>query len=278
MSTSSPNERKKLRVVLFVEGTSGPALEGLWGNEIAQLLSIPSFERVVGFSKHNMVAMSNANIGLKHKTSTISVGLDVLIARELTVKPFDCAVVAWDLVPSWDSGTDASACRWKDTLLLYEGLSRSERLPVEWRMRAEQRFKELNARDIPSRRLAISRPAPFAVLGICMEPEFEGMLMDEAGVKAILGLKGKVRGWPNTWERQQDPRPSETLSKAIEAARKVQPKPMVFRKIRLPLREAKHEWGRLLIKESAGRFRDKLLNHPISKRLLLLLAETSGKF
>jgi hypothetical protein len=272
MSTSTLNKREHLRLVLFVEGTSGPPLDELWRNEIPALLSLPPFERVVGFSKHNLVAMSNANIGLKHKTSTVSVGLDELIARELRTKPFDCAIVAWDLVPAWDSGSDASACRWEDTLLLYEGLSRSNSLPVAWRERAEQRFKQLKARAIPSHRTSVPRPAPNTVLGVCMEPEFEGMLLDESGVKTVLGLKGKVHQWPNTWERQREPRPSETLAKAIEAAKRVQPKPPVFRKIRLPLREAKHEWARLFIKGSTGGFRDRLLSHPVSQRLLLLLA------
>lgn len=273
MSTSTQSRRGRLRVVLFVEGTSGSSLDGLWRMEIPALLKLPRFERVVGFSKHNLVAMSNANMGLKYKTSTVSVGLDEIIARELKLQPFDCAVVAWDLVPAWDSGSDASACRWADTLLLYEGLSRSKRLPTAWRELAEQRFAELKSRATPSQRSSIPCPAPHTVLGVCMEPEFEGMLMDEAGVKAALGLKGKtVRDWPNTWGRQQNPRPSETLAKAIEAARRIQPKPTVFRKIRLPLREAKHEWGGLFIKSATSGFRENLMNHPISGRLRLLLA------
>lgn len=277
MSISTQNKRKKLRLVLFVEGTSDPSLDGLWRDAIPVLLSIQPFERVVGFSKHNLVAMSKANMGLKYKTSTVSVGLDELIARELKKKPFDCAVVAWDLVPAWDSGSDPSACRWEDTLLLYEGLSRSKSLPVAWCECAEQRFNELKARAAPSDRTSIPRPAPNTVLGVCMEPEFEGLLMDETGVKAALGLKGKVRNWPSTWARQRDPRPSETLAKAIEVARRIQPTPSVFRKIRLPLREAKHEWGRFFIKGAAGGFRAKMLNHPVAQRLILLLSESQTR-
>lgn len=270
MSTSSRGS--KLRLVLFVEGTSGPPLDGLWREEMAAFLGFPPFERIVGIGKNHLVAMSNANLGLRHRTSTVSVGLDSIIANELKKKDFDCAVVAWDLVPAWDSGSDASACRWRDTLLLYEGLARSKHLPAAWRKAAEQRYEELSSRAEPSERKTVPQPAPNTVLSVCMEPEFESMLLHEAGVKEVLGLKGRPpRDWPKTWKRLQDPRPSDTLAQAIADARQARPKPEVFRKVPLPLREAKHEWGRLFINSAAGAFRKHLLKHPTSARLKELL-------
>lgn len=275
MSTSSRSSR--LRLVLFVEGTSGKPLNDLWSRGVSRLLGLLPFERVVGIGKRHLVAMSNANMKLKHRTSAVSVGIDALIKRELDRQDFDCAVVAWDLVPPWDSGSDASACRWQETLLLYEGLARSEQLPLPWREQAQRRFDELIAREKPSLRPGVPRPAAHTVLSVCMEPEFEGLFLDEAGVKAVLGLRGKPpRGWPGTWDRIRDPRPSGTLEKAIEAARRVRPKPEVFRKIRQPLREAKHEWGHLLLTSATGGFQEGILKHSISNRLRALLT-ASGK-
>ncbi|WP_232293564.1 hypothetical protein [Stigmatella aurantiaca] len=260
--------------MLFAEGTTDSSLERLWGQELPAFLGLAPFDRVVGFSKHHMVAMSKANMSLPHKTSTTSVGLDVILAQELQKKDFDCAIVAWDLVPAWDSGSDATACRWQDTLLLYEGLARSQKLPPLWHQRATERLHDLKSRAQPSDRKFLPRPEPGTVLSVCMEPEFEGLLLDEAGVKAALGLKGKKlpHRWPTTWLHTPAPRPSETLAKAIEAARSIQPRPPVFRKVRRPLREAKHEWGRLLLNSATPEFRRKILAHPVSERLRLLLA------
>ncbi|MDC0711469.1 hypothetical protein POL68_23560 [Stigmatella sp. ncwal1] len=271
---STAGRAKPLRLALFAEGTTDPSLDKLWGEEIPKFLGLAPFDRVIGFSKHHMVAMSKANMSLKFKTSTLSVGLDVILAQELQKKDFDCAVVAWDLVPAWDSGSDATACRWQDTLLLYEGLARSQKLPPLWHQRATERFHELKARPKPSDRKALPRPEPGMVLSVCMEPEFEGLLLDEAGVKAALGLKGKKlpRRWPTTWKHTPAPRPSETLARAIEAARSLQPQPPVFRKVRQPLREAKHEWGRLLLSSATPEFRRNILAHPLAERLRLLLS------
>jgi hypothetical protein len=261
--------------VLFVEGTWGQSLDQLWREHLRALLKLPAFERIVGFSKHNLVAMSNANMQLANKTSTVSLGLDEIISCELKKKPFDCAVVAWDLVPAWDSGSDASACRWEDTLLLYGGLSRSKSLPEPWRESAEQRIKDLLSRKSPSQRRSIPRPESHAVLSVCMEPEFEGVLLHEAGVKAALGLKGKsVPGWPKTWNQMVNPRPSDTLAKAIEAARKLKPKPAVFRKMHLPMRMAKHEWGSFFLNSAKGEFLSYVLSYSSSRRLMELLAAT----
>ncbi len=177
-----------MRLVLFVEGTTGSALQALWGEEIPKQLGLLPFDRVVGFTKGHLVAMSNENMKLKHRTSTILVGFDQLLARELDKKTFDCAVVAWDLVPAWDSGSDASACRWKETLLLYEGLARSKVVPEVWSDRARDRLEELRSRAEPSHRSRLPQPAPQTVLGVCMDPEFEGWLLSEAGVKSALGL------------------------------------------------------------------------------------------
>jgi hypothetical protein len=276
---STAGRARQLKLALFAEGTADPSLDKLWGDEIPRFLGLAPFDRVIGFSKHHMVAMSNANMNLKHSTSTTSVGLDIILAQELQRKEFDCAVVAWDLVPAWDSGSDATACRWHDTLLLYEGLARSRALPTLWRQQASERLRELTSRAKPSDRKAFPHPAPGMVLGLCMEPEFEGLLLDETGIKAALGIKGKrlPRRWPTTWKHVSAPRPSETLAKAIEAARSMQPRPPVFRKVRQSLREAKHEWGRLLLSNATPEFRSKILAHPVSERLLLLLASVSPR-
>lgn len=107
-----------------------------------------------------------------------------------------------------------------------------------------------------------------------MEPEFEGILLHETGVKAALGLKGKsVPDWPKTWHRMTDPRPSETLAKAIEAARRIKPKPQVFRKLHLPMRMAKHAWGSFFLKSATGGFLGHVSNYPLSLRLKELLTD-----
>jgi hypothetical protein len=254
--------------VLFVEGSAGPSLDRLWRERIPVLFRLHPFERVVGISKHHLVAMTNANLGLKHRTSTISLGLDALIARELQAKPFDCAVVAWDLVPPWDSSADAQACLREEALLLYGGLSRSQVLPESWRQNAERRHQEIQAHKRKMLSAGPPRPAPNEVLTVCMEPEFEGLLLHEAGVRSVLGVTGKsVRDWPKTWNRPLQTRPSETLSKAIEAARRVKPKPPIFRKLGRSMREAKHDWAQLFLEEASAGFRKHLLQHAISTRL-----------
>lgn len=200
--------------------------------------------------------------------------LDQLMARVLARAPFDVAVIAWDLVPAWNP--HGRFCRWKETVDLYRFLSDSGELPEIWREKAEQRFRELSGRTAPSERRRLPRLEVGMILPVCMEPVFEGLLVqDEAAVKRVLGLKGEPKGWPRVgWADPQEMRPdSRVLAPAITSLRHLRPPPGVFRKIRGDLKSHKSEWGEFLLREllNDDQARPLILSHPISERLTELL-------
>ena len=102
MSTSAD----PLRVACFVEGslTSGDdrdPLLSLWRKALPGALGLRAIEHMVPISKHHLVAMDRENRHLPTPTSTVSVSLDEILAKELKTRPFDTAVVAWDLGDGW---------------------------------------------------------------------------------------------------------------------------------------------------------------------------------
>lgn len=196
--------------------------------------------------------------------------LDQLMVRVLARHPFDVAVVAWDLVPAWNPRE--SFCRWIETVDLYRFLSASPDLPEIWSEKARQRLRDLSERAAPSARQRIPRLEPGMVLPVCMEPLFEGLLVqDERAVKRALGVKKEPKGWPrNGWSDANERHPDlKVLAPAITALRRVHPAPEVFRKIRGDMRTHKNEWGEFLLREllADDQARPLLLSHPISKRL-----------
>lgn len=268
------SKASELRVALFVEGGHSPlpvrqkasSLDLIWKEHLPGALGLRAFSMVVPISKKHLVAMDPSNPPM----SGAGEGLDQLMARMLKREPFDAAVIAWDLRPPWNP--EIKYCRWQETLDLYRYLSRGEGLPAPWRQRAKQRLGELEARRSPSARSRVPRLARYEILGLCMDPMFESLLVqDEAAVKRALGLGGNVPGWPSQgWRDPDEHQPDiRLLAPAIEAARSMKPGPKVIAGVRGSLRMNKDGWGEFLLKRllADATARAQVLAHPLSRRL-----------
>lgn len=269
--------RRRLRIAFFAEGgVWPPAKRGdpfvrLWRETIPEFFGLVAPARVVPISKRHLVAMDPK----LPKMSGAGEPLDALMARELQQEEFDTAVVLWDLVPAWDER--ARACRWEDMLALYKGLAASEELPAPWRENADARLRKLRERGQPALRTGVPAPAPATTLAVCMEPVFEGLLVqDENLVRRALGVRGRhVPGWPSPWSTVGVTRPDlRLLQPAIIAARKLRPAPRVLSQVRGDMRSAKHDWDdrilQVLMADASGR--KLVLAHPLARRLCEMLA------
>lgn len=275
-----------LRVALFVEGGQDvppprrdAPLFRIWSEILPAHLGLRVLDPIFPISKKNLVAMDPSMPVM----SGAGEGLDQLIARKLQGSAvFDAAIVAWDIVPAWNP--TAESCRWQETLALYEGLARSDVLPDLWREQARSRLADLRARERPSARPSPPRLRPGVVLPLCMEPMFEGLLVqDEAAARRALGVQGRpVRDWPSGWGDRRSRRPDlQPLGEAIRAVKAVRPQLDVVKRVRGDLRTNKDEWGawileRLLTDDSASEL---VRAHPTCARLRELAAsggESSG--
>ena len=272
---------RQLRIAFFAEGSVWPAARHgdpfvrLWQKTIPALFGLMAPTRVVPISKKHLVAMDPELPPM----SGAGEPLDALMARELGREEFDTAFVLWDLVPAWDEHT--SACRWEDTLALYEGLAASQDLPSVWRRNAGARLRELRRRGEPALRTCVPAPAPATTLAVCMEPVFEGLLVqNEDPVRRALDVRGRqVPGWPSPWSTAGVTRPDlRLLQPAIKAARKLRPVPRVLRQVWGDMRTAKHDWDARILKAlmADARGRDLVLAHPLAKRLREMLAAPSN--
>lgn len=268
----------RLRIALFVEGSLAPPtkrgreiLGVIWNDRLGRSLGLPTFDPVVPISKTHLVAMDPKNPPM----SGAGERLDQLMVRVLARNPFDVAVVAWDLVPAWNP--HGSFCRWIETVDLYRFLSASPYLSEIWREKARQRLRDLSERATPGARQRLPRLEPGMVLPVCMEPLFEGLLVqDERAIKRALGVKREPKDWPRDgWSDANERRPDlNVLAPAITVLRRVRPALEIFRKIRGDMKTHKNEWGEFLLREllDDDQARSLILSHPISKRLSELLA------
>lgn len=267
-----------LRLALFAEGSESPptprgrqTLDLLWNGGLGQALGLPRFDIVVPISKTHLVAMDPSNPPM----SGAGERLDQLMERTLRRSPFEVAVVAWDLEPPWNP--EGQYCRWIETLSLYQFLADSDCLTEIWRSKAAQKFRELSARSVPSARRQLPALEPGMILAVCMEPVFEGILVqDENAIKRALDLVGRsVRGWPRQgWGDSQERRPDlNVLAPAIRALRDLQPRRPILRQVRGDMRTHKAEWGELLLRRLLRdpQARPLILAHPIARRLSELL-------
>jgi hypothetical protein len=260
-------------IAAFVEGSDGlPRKEFLlriWRELLPGSLSLLKLDRVVPISKKHLLALDPRNPPM----SGSSEPLDALMVRELEKRSYDVALVAWDLIPAWNKA--ASVCRWEETLDLYRYLAQSRHLKDPWKKSARERYRELSARETPGARTRLPSLTAGLVLGLCMEPVFETLLVqDEMLIRKALGVTGKnVPGWP-IWDPIRSRRPdTELLQKAIVAAHRLRPAPAIFRKIHGDMRTAKDEWGHYLLsqllEDPAGR--EMLLRQPVIRRMRELL-------
>ena len=261
-----------LRVALFVEGSHSPPVAGgagtlssIWNDALAAALGIAPFEPVVPISKKHLIAMDPSAPAM----SGASERLDELMARMLPRTPFDAAVVAWDLVPAWNPG--ARLCRREEVLALYEALAESRALAEPWRQGAQARLRHLG--DRVEQRSAVSRLGLGTVVALCMEPMFEGLLVQsEQAVRRALDIEGKPRprDWPTAGWGADSTRPdTELLGPAIRSVRAMRPKPRVVKVVPGDMRTNKDGWGEYLLRRLLGdpQSRQEVLDHPVGVRL-----------
>lgn len=267
-----------MRFALFAEGTVGSEVDpkgkdyfvDLWTRALVAALGLGRQPHVIfGISKKHLLAMDPKMPPM----SGAAEPLDQFIARKLNQFNFDAAIVAWDLQPVWNGGA-SRGCRWQETLALYEGLAISKNLPQVWIDNAKQRLAELKARAVPSDRRHPAKLAQGAVIGVCMEPVFEGLISsNEKILSQILGCHGKrVPDWPKWNSATQHPE-REHLGPAIQAAKAMQPRIKAAHAVRGDLITAKHAWACRLVDGMASTPAGSaaLRNHPIGSRLRDLL-------
>jgi hypothetical protein len=262
------------KVALFVEGEPTPRLRlmeplaAVWQHHLVRSLGLINIERIVPISKKNIVIMDRTEV-----SGAGIVPLDKLIARELRRAEFDVAVIAWDLQPPWDN--EASTCWWEEVLALYRCLAESRDIPDEpWRRWLRARYKAICRPGGHRRR----RPPPLekgAILAMCMVPTFESILVVcEQTIRRLLGVVdgGRV-GWP-AWDEHRA-WPEELIQLAIEAAKRVSPKPDAIKLIRGDMKNAKNEWNEYLLRNMINDERciNELRQHPIATRLVALLSD-----
>ncbi len=263
-----------VRTALFVEGSTGilqprlkSAFQEIWNRHIAASVGFQEFQIIEPISKKTLIAMYPET-----PVSGRDIPLDSRIAKTLSEKPFDIAVIAWDLMPPWDP--TAKKCRWEETLKLYNGLRASKKLPKVWRDRAEARYQELTHRQFPSDRRSLQPFASGEVYAVCMEPMFESLLiLCERSVRTILGYPPNSRGtdWPR-WEKSALSA-DKLLDSAIKAARQAKSKAVALKHINGGMHNAKNEWGEYFLREmlSDEVCRAKIEQHPLFRRLSELL-------
>jgi hypothetical protein len=246
-------------------------LEAIWNDDLGRALELPRFDLVVPISRTHLIAMDPRNPPM----SGAGERFDQLIQRILRQTPFDIAVVAWDLVPAWNP--EEEFCRWLETLDLYRFLAESDCLPDLWRESARRRFQELSRRSAPGDRTRLPPLEPGMVLPVCMEPVFEGILIqDERAVRRALDLEGEtVRGWPrHGWGDPRQRRPDlKVLAPAVQSLRSLRSKRPRF--IHGDMKTHKSEWDEFLLRRLLAdhRARPLVLAHPIAQRLSELLTQ-----
>lgn len=270
-----------LKIAFFVEGSEAPAVrrsadafQELWIEALPLALNLERPERVVPISKKHLIAMDRS----LPRMSGAGERLDQLMARELSRRSFDVAAVVWDLLPVWCP--PQKACRWDETKALYEGISRSDVLGDAWTRAAAARLSELNSRPRPSMRVGPPELQPHAVVGVCMEPVFEALLLgDEGLVRKGLGVRNRaVRGWPRPWAIDASRRCDlDLLGPALEACRRAKPRPPIYTKIPPSMRTHKNEWALHLLRFLAEERTPQLARHPISRRLIELFGVRAKK-
>lgn len=267
-----------MKVALFVEGSvpHGPKdhCAALWNRTLLPALGRAEVDLVVPIGKDAITRL----LGLRASTSVA--GLDERIAqmvrRALLDPSRDALVIAWDLEPV---DRDQTRCAWREKLGVYRGLERSplpELAGTAWARCAAEKAAALELRrGLPAEGLHHSAVRPGAVVGLCMEPMFEGLLTrDGRALRSVMELDQEPRAWPAAKRWGADERdPSGTLEQAIDAMRELRPRAKIRRILRSIYSEAKDEWcdyllrGLLADPEQAAAIRA----HPIATRLTNVL-------
>lgn len=265
-----------MRVALFVEGSFSPtaarqqdALTRLWNEHIPRLAGCVRFSAVHPISKQNIENLDPS----RPRSSGNHEALDELFIRKLGDPPrFDAAVVAWDIEPPLRPAIPLTSMRCplveSDWIIrrLAEGFAKHARLK-QWHQTTSSWLAAGEHRRP-------SKPITFhEVRMVCMEPEFEAMLLDEITVRDLLGVQGKrLKGWPSDWQPTPQRRGKQILHEAVEAVRalgsnKFPPIIGTF------ARSAPNEWAEWMIRKQMETqpTRARLTEQPVIQRLRELL-------
>ncbi len=266
----------QIRVALFVEGAITPMtqrqrepLQEIWCNHVANLAERQSWSHVFPISKQHL-----ENLDPNHpKASGAGEALDQLITRQLcmTNNAFDAAVVAWDLLPPLH-GVDLSRCRRQEVQWLMERLRESTELPVEWKKNVGEWLS--NTRKLKAIGPAIRRGE---IRPLCMDPEFESVLLIQKEIRAILGMNQKAckKGakWPRQWSIENQGDGKRILQAAIDAAKQTNSSNQF--PVRGTMTEtAPNEWSEWFLRRMRQRNEivEDLRSHPIVRRVADLLS------
>lgn len=266
-----------MRIALFVEGSApvGPKdhCARLWNKTLLPALGRTPVDIIVPIGKDAITNM----LGLPGSSS--APGLDARICQTRATHDLDPAhdalIIAWDLEPI-DRGQPR--CAWREKVQLYHGIANSP-LPslrdTAWSASAANNARRLGELDgRPPASNSHSRVGPGSVLGVCMEPMFEGLYTrDGRAVRRALDLAQDPPGWPTGWgSKERDPS-GKLMGPAIAAIRRMRPSHPVRRIIRDTWDNAKDEWGEYLLKKllATPEQADHILDHPISRRLKYIL-------
>ena len=142
-------------------------------------------------------------------------------------------------------------------------------------MQAALRLDDMNNRAANAARAGVQALCTGQVFAVCMEPMFEILisLCEDVAID-IFKLRRRPPGWPTDWPGRSACPDIEIIQKAILAARKTSPRPSVFGKIRGDIRNNKHEWGELMLREilTSPKCLARVQSHALSGRLIELLS------
>ena len=265
------------RVALFAEGSISPPLPRqkdplatIWQTHLPQVLGISPFEWIFPISKTHLIAMDSNNPPM----SGASEPLDQYMTRMLISAPFDAAVIAWDLIPSWNP--QQNLCRWEEILNLYNCISKSTALSLFWTQKASIKLSQLKNNKANGVKQAPSKINNYDILAICMEPMFEGLLtQDEKSIKSIFSIKHKKNpdNWPTSgWGLNNALNPDISILQQVICSLRSIPmgqQPKIMKQIPGDFRTNKTAWGEYILRAMLqdDSMKKIITNHSICQRL-----------
>lgn len=270
-----------MKIALFVEGSQSPpgprqrdALTRIWREHLPALAGCQPFAQVHPISKQAISLLDPE----KTRPSGSGESIDQHIARVRNNGPgFDAAVVAWDIEPPLVTTPPLPKKRcirhesqWLREQLDKRQTGRMESWPEEWRASNQRRLREIQQPGAPQRPVA-----PHEIRFLCMDPEFEILLLVERQLRLMFGVERKrLEGWPGDWKPTPARRGKVILHEAIEAARAVRPSkfPSIPGTI---VRTAPNEWSEWILRQLIAdeKARATLVAHPLVARLRGLMPQ-----
>jgi len=260
-----------MRRILVVEGSDHMSprqaksnLKVLW-DEFCDCLALPRFDQVVPISKRCIADLSDRDA---------QAALDDELLRLNLGQPDHALLLAWDSKPPWASVLSGNkACRYRETVALYQALDERARVPAALRPQIAARRKDFESRQTASHKISPStRLVAGSLLALCMDPQFESLFEEEDIVKAALGLSGQaVADWPPNWKKRFPADPKRLLDQAILAAGRHPQRPEIVQKIGLDYTRKQEAWAAHFIRSFAQHRPDAFRRHRICQRLLSLL-------